>query len=108
MVLHVVGEGIPFRAGLVGLPEGRVADGADVPPAVQVGVGQGHPVLVRYLGGAVGAAGDTEGLSRLLLPHQPALGRCPPLDDGGLPAIGQLGLLPAHHRKQRAGADGEA
>ena len=107
-VLHVVRQGVPLRAGVVGLPERGAAAGADVPPAVQVGVGQGNTVLVHDLRGAVGAAGDPERLSRLLVPRQPALGGGPPLYDGGLPAIGQLGLLPRHHREQRAGADGEA
>ena len=79
-----------------------------MPPAVQVGVGQGHPVLVRDLGGAVGAAGDPERVARLLVPHQPALRGGPPLDDGGLPAVGQLGLLSGHHGEEGAGADGEA
>ena len=107
VVLHVVRERIPLRAGLVGLPEGGAAVGADVPSAVQVGVGQGNPVLVRDLRRAVGAAGDPERLPRLLLPHQPALRRCPPLDDGGLPSVGELGPFPAHHREEGAGADGE-
>ena len=76
--------------------------------AVQVLVGEGHAVLVHDLGRAVGAAGDPEGLARLLVPKEPALGDGPPLYHGGRPAIGQLGLLTAHPREQRAGADGEA
>ena len=82
--------------------------GAGALPAVQVGVRQGHAVLVHDLRRAVGAAGDPEGLPRLLVPHQPSLGDGPPLYDGGHPAVGQLGLLPAHHREEGAGADGEA
>ena len=77
-------------------------------PAVEDLLRQGHPVLVHHLRRAVGAAGDPEGLPRLLDPDEPAPRRRPPLDDGGLPAVGQLGLLPAHHHEQRAGAYGEA
>ena len=114
MVLHVVGKGVSLRPRVVGLPEGGAADGADVLAAVQVGVREGHAVLVDDLRRAVGAAGDPERFPRLLVPQQPrrlALGPAghgPPLDDGGLPAVGQLGPLPAHHREQGAGADGEA
>ena len=86
----------------------RVTQGVDGPAGGLVGVGQGHPVLVRDLRRAVGAAGNPERLPRLLVPHQPALRRCPPLYHGGLPAVGQLGPLPAHHREEGAGADGEA
>ena len=67
-VLHVVGQRIAGRAGPVGLPEGGAAVGAGVLPAVQVGVGEGHAVLVDDLRRAVGAAGDPEGLPRLLVP----------------------------------------
>ena len=107
-VLDVVGQRIAGRAGPVGLPEGRAAAGAGVLAAVQVGVRQRHAVLVHDLRRAVGAAGDAEGLPRLLLPYEPAPGRGPPLYHGGHPAVGQLGLLPAHHREEGAGADGEA
>ena len=107
-VLHVVGQRIPLGAGPVGLPEGRAADGAGVLAAVQVGVRQRHTVLVDDLRRAVGTAGDPEGLARLLVPHQPAPEHCPPLDDGGLPTVGQFGLLTAHHREEGAGTDGEA
>ena len=107
-VLDVVGQRIAGRAGPVGLPEGSAAAGAGVLAAVQVGVRQRHAVLVHDLRRAVGAAGDAEGLPRLLLPYEPAPGRGPPLYHGGHPAVGQLGLLPAHHREEGAGADGEA
>ena len=106
-VLDVVGQWVAGRAGPVGLPEGGGAGGAGVLAAVQVRVRQGHAVLVHDLRGAVGAAGDPEGLPRLLLPYEPSPGRGPPLYHGGHPAVGQLCLLPAHHREQRAGADGE-
>ena len=69
-VLHVVGQRVAGGAGLVGLPEGRAAVGAGVLPAVQVLVGDGNAVLVHDLSGAVGAAGDPEGLARLLVPHR--------------------------------------
>ena len=108
VVLHVVGQRVAGGAGLVGLPEGGAATGAGVLPAVQVGVRQGHAVLVHDLRRAVGAAGDPEGLPRLLVPKEPALGDGPPLYDGGHPAVGQLGLLTAHHREEGAGAGGEA
>ena len=72
-VLHVVGQRVAGGAGLVGLPEGRAAVGAGVLPTVQVGVRQGHAVLVHDLGGAVGAAGEPERLARLLVPKEPAL-----------------------------------
>ena len=107
-VLDVIGQRVAGRAGPVGLPQGGVAAGAGVLAAVQVGVRQRHAVLVDDLRRAVGAAGDAEGLPRLLLPYEPSPGRGPPLYDGGHPAVGQLGLLPAHHREQRAGAYGEA
>ena len=68
----------------------------------------GHAVLVHDLRRAVGAAGDPEGLPRLLFPNQPAPGDGPPLYHGGHPAVGQLGVLTAHHREEGAGADGEA
>ena len=107
-VLHVVRKRVAGGAGLVGLPQGAAAVGAGVLAAVQVGVRQGHAVLVHDLGGAVGAAGDPEGLARLLVPQEPPPGRCPPLVHGGHPAVGQLGLLPAHHREEGAGAGGDA
>ena len=76
VVLHVVAQRIPLRAGLIGLPEWGAAVGADVPPAVQVGVGQGHTVLVRDLRRADGAAGKPERLpvssSRTSLPFEVA------------------------------------
>ena len=49
-----------------------------------------------------------KGSPRLLVPYEPAPGRGPPLYHGGHPTVGQLGLLPAHHREEGAGADGEA
>ncbi len=107
-VLDVVGQRIAGRARLVRLPEGGAAVGAGVLPAVQVLVRQGHPVLVDDLRRAGRAAGAPEGLPRLLLPDEPALRRGPPVDDGGHPAVGQLGPLPAHHREQRAGSHQEA
>ena len=107
-VLHVVGQRVAGGAGPVGLPEGRAAVGAGVLAAVQVLVGEGNAVLVHDLSRAVGAAGHPERLARLLVPNQPPPGRCPPLYHGGHPAVGQLGLLPAHHREEGAGADGEA
>ena len=107
-VLDVVGQGVAGGAGLVRLPEGGTAAGAGVLAAVQILVGEGHAVLVHDLGGAVGAAGHPEGFARLLVPHQPTFGDGPPLDDGCLPEVGQLGLPTAHHREERAGADGEA
>ena len=107
-VLDVVRQRVAGGAGLVGLPQGSAAAGAGALAAVQVLVREGHPVLVHHLRRAVGAAGDPERLARLLVPNQPALRRGPPLDDGGLPAVGQLRLLPRHHGEQRAGADGEA
>ena len=107
-VLDVIGQRVAGRAGPVGLPEGSVADGAGVLAAVQVGVGQGHAVLVHHLRRAVGAAGHPEGLPRLLVPQEPSLRDGPPLYDGGHPAVGQLGLLTAHHCEQRAVPDGEA
>ena len=119
VVLHVVTERVAGRARSVRLPEGRPADLQAVRPgvhdqgrtgalaSVQVGVGEGHPVLVRYLRRAAGAAWDPEGFPRFLHPYEPAIGRRRPVDDGGLPAVGQLGPLPAHHREQRAGADRE-
>ena len=73
-VLHVVGQRVAGRAGLVGLPEGRAAAGAGVLAAAQVGVRQGHAVLVHDLRRAVGAAGDPERLARLLVPKEPAPG----------------------------------
>ena len=108
VVLHVVGQRVAGGAGLVGLPEGRAAAGAGVLAAVQVLVREGNAVLVHDLGGAVGATGDPERLARLLVPKEPALRRCPPLYHGGHPAVGELGLLTAHHREEGAGADGEA
>ncbi len=107
-VLDVVGQRVAGRAGPVGLPEGGVAGGAGVLAPVQVGERQRHAVLVDDLRRAVGAAGDPEGLPRLLLPQEPSLGYGPPLYHGGHPAVGQLGLLTAHHREEGAGADGEA
>ena len=107
-VLDVVGQGVAGRAGPVGLPEGGVAGSAGVLAAVQVRERQRHAVLVDDLRRAVGAAGHPEGLPRLLLPQEPALGYSPPLDDGRHPAVGQLGLLTAHHREEGAGPDGEA
>ena len=107
-VLDVVGQRIAGRAGPVGLPQRGVAGGAGVLAAVQVGVREGHPVLIDYLRRAVGAAGDPEGLPSLLLPQEPSLRDGPPLYHGGHPAVGQFGFLTAHHREQRAGADGEA
>ena len=107
-VLDVVGQRIAGRPGPVGLPEGRAAAGAGVLAAVQVGVRERHAVLVHDLRRAVRAAGDAEGLPRLLLPYEPSPRRGPPLYHGGHPAVGQLGLLPAHHREEGAGADGEA
>ena len=107
-VLDVVGQRVAGGAGPVGLPQGGVAAGAGVLAAVQVGVRQRYAVLVHDLRRAVGAAGDAEGLPRVLLPQQPSPGRGPPLYHGGHPAIGQLCLLPAHHREEGAGADGEA
>ena len=106
-VLHVIRQRVAGGAGLVRLPEGGAAAGAGVLAAVQVGVRQGHAVLVHDLRRAVGTAGDAEGLPRLLVPQQPALGHSPPLYHGGHPAVGQLGLLTAHHREEGAGADGE-
>ena len=82
--------------------------GAGSLATVQVGVRQGHAVLVQDLGGAVGAAGHPKRLPGLLVPHQPALRRCPPFDDGGHPAVGQLGPLSGHHDEEWAGADGVA
>ena len=49
VVLDVVAERVAGRAGPVGLPEGRAAVGADVLPAVQVGVRQRHAVLIHHL-----------------------------------------------------------
>ena len=106
--LHVVRERVAGGAGLVGLPEGGATVGAGVLAAVQVGVRQGHAVLVHDLRRAVRATGRPEGLARLLVPQQPSSGDGPPLDDGGLPAVGQLGLLPRHDGEEGAGADGEA
>ena len=107
-VLHVVGQGIAPGAGAVGLPQGIAAAGAVALAAAQFAVGQGNAVLVRHLAVAGGAAGHLEGLPGLVVPHQAGAFRGPPLDDGGLPAVGQLGPLPAHHREQGAGAGGEA
>ena len=107
-VLDVVRQRVAGGAGPVRLPERAAAAGAGVLAAVQVGVRERHAVLVHDLRRAVRAAGDPEGLPRLLLPQESSLGDGPPLYDGGHPAIGQLGLLPAHHREQRAGAHGEA
>ena len=73
-VLDVVGQRVAGRPGPVGLPEGSAAAGAGVLPAVQVGVRQRHAVLVHDLRRAVGAAGDAEGLPRLLVPYEPAPG----------------------------------
>ena len=108
VVLHVVGQRVAGGAGLVGLPEGRAAVGAGVLAAVQVLVREGNAVLVHDLRGAVGATGDPERLARLLVPKEPALGHSPPLYHGGHPAVGELGLLTAHHREEGAGADGDA
>ena len=72
-VLHVVRKRVAGWPGLVRLPQGAAAAGAGVLAAVQVGVRQGHAVLVHDLGGAVGAAGDPEGLARLLVPQEPPL-----------------------------------
>ena len=107
-VLDVVRKRVAGRAGPVGLPEGEAAAGAGVLAAVQVLVGEGNAVLVHDLSRAVGAAGNPERLARLLVPKKPALGDGPPLDDGCLPTVGQLGLLTAHHREEGAGADGDA
>ena len=107
-VLDVVGQWVAGWPGPVGLPQGGAAAGADMLPAVQVGVRQRHAVLVHDLRRAVGAAGDPEGLPRLLVPQEPSLRDGPPLYHGGHPAVGQLGLLTAHHREEGAGADGEA
>ena len=107
-VLHVVGQRIAGRPGPVGLPQRSAAGGAGVLPAVQVGVRERHAVLVHDLRRAVGAAGDPEGLPRLLVPDQSSPGRCPPLDYGGHPAVGELGPFPAHHREEGAGAHREA
>ena len=65
-------------------------------------------VLVHDLRRAVGAAGDPEGLARLLVPQEPAPGHGPPLVHGGHPAVGELGFLTAHHREEGAGAGGDA
>ena len=67
-VLHVVRQRVAGGPGFVGLPEGRTAIGAGALAAVQVLVGQRHAVFVHDLRRAVGAAGDPEGLPRLLLP----------------------------------------
>ena len=107
-VLHIVGEGVAPGAGPVGLPQGRAAQVAAAPLAGELLRRQGHSVLVHHLSMADGAAGDPEGLPRLLVPHQPAAHGGPPLYDGGHPAVGQLGLLTTHHREEGAGADGEA
>ena len=107
-VLDVVGQRIAGRAGPVGLPQRGVAVCAGVLAAVQVRERQRHTVLVDDLRRAVRAAGDPEGLPRLLLPQEPSLRDGPPLYHGGHPAVGQLGFLTAHHREEGAGADGEA
>ena len=107
-VLHVIRQRVAGWPGLVRLPQGAAAAGAGVLAAVQVGVRQGHAVFVHDLRRAAGAAGDPEGLARLLVPQEPPPGRCPPLYHGGHPAVGQLGLLTAHHREEGAGAGGEA
>ena len=78
-VLDVVGQRVAGRAGPVGLPEGGVAGSAGVLAPVQVRERQRHAVLVDDLRRAVGAAGDPEGLPRLLLPQEPSLGYGPPL-----------------------------
>ena len=101
-VLHVVGERVPAGAGGVGLPECRAAVGAAELPPGQVLVRQGHAVLVHDLRGADGAAGDAEGLPRLLVPYEPAARRGPPPDDGGGPAIGELRPFPGHHGEEGA------
>ena len=75
-VLHVVCQRVAGGAGPVGLPEGGAAAGAVALAAIQVLVGQWHAVLVHYLRGAAGAAGDPEGLpvssSRTSLPLETA------------------------------------
>ena len=106
-VLHVIGQRVALGAGAVGLPQGGPAQVAVPPLAGEFLVGERHPVLVHDLGVAGGAAGHLEGLAGLLVPHQPAPGGGPPLDHGGLPAVGELGPLAGHHREQWRGTHGE-
>ena len=107
-LLDVVGEGVSFRPLGVGLPQGGAAPGAGAPLAPHLLGGEGHTVLVHDLAGADGAAGDPEGLPRLLVPDEPAPGCSPPLDVCRLPAVGELRPFPGHDGEEGAWAGGEA
>ena len=106
-VLHVVGQRVATGAGAVGLPEGGAAQVAVAALAGEFFHRQRNPVPVHHLGVTAGAAGDLKGFAGLLVPHQPAPGGGPPLDHGGLPAVGQLGPLPRHHGEEGSGSHGQ-
>ncbi len=87
---------------------GAAATGAVALAAAQLGVAEGNAILVRPLAVAGEAAGYPEGFPGFVVPHQATVFGGPPSDDGGLPAMGELGPLPAHHREQEVGAGGAA
>ena len=107
-LLDVVREWISLRPLGVGLPQGGAAPRAGAPLAPHLLGGEGHTVLVHDLAGADRAAGDPEGLPRLLVPDEPAPGCGPPLDVCRLPAVGELRPFPGHDGEEGAWAGGEA
>ena len=92
-VLHVVRQRVAGGVGLVGLPQGAAAAGAGVLAAVQVGVRERHAVLVHDLRRAVGAAGDAEGLPRLLVPPEETAALIQCLEDETLLRLFLTGLI---------------
>ena len=107
-VLDVVGQRVAAGAAVVRLPERGAAVVADAPLPGEVSQGERHALPVHDVLAADRTAGDAERVARLLVPDQPAVGYGPPLIDGGLPAVGELRLLPAHDREERGRAGEEA
>ena len=98
-VLDIIRQRIALWAGVIRLPQGGATRGACAPPARQVAEGEGHAVGIENRGVTVRAAGHPEGLAGCLVEDEPAACGGPALDDGGLPAVGQLCAFSAHHRE---------
>ena len=107
-LLDVVGERIAAGAGAVGLPEGGPTVVAGTLAPRQLCVRQRHAVGVHHLRSTDRAARHTERFPRGLVPQQLPVAGGPTLDDGGLPAVGELGALAGEDGEQRAGAAGLA
>ena len=100
-VLHVVREGVALRPRVVRLPERRAALVTRALAASEVLQRQRQAVLVDDGGEAVRAARHPEWLQRLLVAHEFFSRSRPALDDGGQPAVRELGALPRHDHEER-------